>query len=405
MQDIKETNELKKLLMLGGANSQIPAIMRAKELGYYVITCDYLPNNPGHKFSDEYKNISTVEKEKVLEFAQDIQIEGIIAYASDPSAKTAAYVSDHLGLVGSPYKVVKMLCEKDLFRKFQKDNGFATPLFFSISNVNDLRKIKETMKLPCVVKPVDSAGSKGVTIVKNKSELEEAFFVAEKFTRCGRVIVEEYICTPYAQLHGDGVIHNGKVQFLALGDQRFKNSVPIGSSLPSRMEEGLLRKTEKEVERLIDCSGFANGGINVEARVTESGDIYILEIGPRTGGNYVPQLMQLATGEDEMTAVLQIAMNSNYKINLPQNFQYCFQYIIGSQKAGTFQEIYIDQYMEKKVVDLFVHKKKGDQIKEYENSNGVVGVALIKFECVQEMEQDISNIRQHIQVVVEEDKK
>ena len=81
MQDIKERNKLKKLLMLGGAKSQIPAIMRAKELGYYVITCDYLPDNPGHRFSDEYKNISTVEKEKVLEFAHNIQIDGIIAYA------------------------------------------------------------------------------------------------------------------------------------------------------------------------------------------------------------------------------------------------------------------------------------------------------------------------------------
>ena len=77
---------MKKILMLGGARSQIPAIQKAKELGLYVITCDYLPDNPGHQFSDEYQNISTVEKEQVLEYARFKQIDGILAYASDPSS-------------------------------------------------------------------------------------------------------------------------------------------------------------------------------------------------------------------------------------------------------------------------------------------------------------------------------
>ena len=393
---------LKKLLMLGGARAQMPAIKRAKELGYYVITCDYLPDNPGHKISDEYKNISTVEKEQVLQFAKERQIDGVIAYASDPSAMTAAYVSDCLKLPGSSYNIVRMMCEKDLFRKFQKENGFKTPSFISLSSLDELKKAEKKIAFPCVVKPVDSSGSRGVSKVENGGgyELEEAFMLASNFSRCGRVIIEDYIPTPYFQLHGDGVVYNGKIQFLALGDQRFRHSVPIGSSLPSILSNKLLKEAEMEVSRLIECIGFSCGGINAEVRVTEEGDIYIIEIGPRTGGNYIPQLMQRASKRDEMTAVLQMAMGDPHNIGMPDHIKCYFQYIIGSDEAGRFQEVLIDRYMSDKVEELYIHKEKDEWIEEYENSNGVVGVALIRFDNMMEMEQDIENIKQHIQVVV-----
>ena len=107
----------KKMLFLGGIMQQIPAITRAKELGYHVITADYLPENPGHKYSDEYYNVSTTDLKGVLALAQSLQIDGIVAYASDPAAPTAAYVAEKMGLPGNPYESVKICTEKDLFQK------------------------------------------------------------------------------------------------------------------------------------------------------------------------------------------------------------------------------------------------------------------------------------------------
>ncbi len=392
---------MKKILMLGGAYSQVPAIKRAKELGYYVITCDYIPENPGHAFSDEYENISTVDKEKVLEFAKKKQIDGIIAYASDPSAITAAYVSDEMGIPGASFESVKLFGEKDLFRTFQKENGFKVPDFYVLSNAQSLSEITGQVKYPCVVKPVDSSGSKGVSMVDCKEQLEAAVQAARKYTRCGRVIVEAFIPTPYYQLHGDGIVVDGKLAFVALGDQRFRNTVPIGSSLPSRMQDELMENVYREVSRLIACSGFSCGGINIEVRVTEEGEIYIVEIGPRTGGNYVPQLMSLATGEDEMSIVLQMAMGERCNVSQATQLQPCFQYIVGSDEAGYFEKLEIDDYMQEKVVEIFLHKKQGDWIAEYENSSGVVGVVFLKFQNAEEMERDINNIKKHIKVVVE----
>ena len=114
----------KKILFLGAAPSQIPPIKYAKSQGYYVITCDYLPENPGHELADEYHNVSTTDKDAVLELAKKLEIDGIVAYASDPAAPTAAYVAEKMGLPGNPYDSVLILARKDLFRAFLKDNGY-----------------------------------------------------------------------------------------------------------------------------------------------------------------------------------------------------------------------------------------------------------------------------------------
>lgn len=392
---------MSKILMLGGAYSQVPAIKRAKEMGYYVITCDYLATNPGHAYGDEYADISTTDKEAVLQFAKKKGIDAVIAYASDPSAMTAAYVSENMQIPGATYESVRLLSEKDLFRQFQKENGFCVPNFYAVTEPAGLDKVISKIPYPCMVKPVDSSGSKGVQRVESQAGLYQAVEDAFHFTRCGRVIIEQCVETPYNQFHGDGVVIDGKVAFVALGEQRFKNSVPIGTSFPSRIDQSLLEKIYTEVARTVECSGFQCGGINVEVRVTSQGEIYVIEIGPRTGGNYIPQLMKLATGEDEMTAVLQIAMGDKCSIKMPEHIQYCFQYIIGSDVDGRFQEVFIDDYMQAKVVELYVHKNKGDLVKEYENSSGVVGVALLKFKDAEEMESDIKDIKQHIKVLVE----
>lgn len=396
---------MKKLLMLGGAFSQVPAIKKAKKIGYYTITCDYLPENPGHAFADEYVNISTVDKEAVLGLARSKDIDGIIAYASDPSAMTAAYVCDAMQISGSTYESVQLLCEKDRFRDFQKKNGFYTPDFYSISDLAQLDNMMEEIVYPCMVKPVDSSGSRGVKKTENQKQLEDAVKNAFQFSRCGRVIIERYIESHMNQLHGDGIVVDGELHFVALGEQRFKDSVPIGTSFPARVEEGLMERVYKEVSRVIRDSGYLYGGVNIEVRITTENKICVVEIGPRTGGNYIPQLMELATGEDEMAAALQIAMGEKCVIRMPEHLRYCFQYIIGSEEDGCFKELYIDDYMREKVVDLYLHKKTGDWVNEYENSNGVVGVALLQFRNAEEMERDIKNIKRHIQVLVEREEK
>ena len=118
--------------MLGGSHFQIPAIKYARDAGYHIITADYLPNNPGHKFSHEYHNISTIDEKAVLTLAKKLDIDGVISYASDPGAPTAAYVAEKLSLPGNPYESVKILQRKDLFRKFTINNSIQKDVYLLI---------------------------------------------------------------------------------------------------------------------------------------------------------------------------------------------------------------------------------------------------------------------------------
>ena len=195
---------MKKVLMLGGSMQQIPAIKRAKEMDYYVITCDYLPENPGHQYADEYHNVSTTDIDKVLELAQKINIDGIVAYASDPAAPTAAYVAEKMGLPGNPYESVKILTQKDLFREFLGKNRFNTPKARGYSSYDEIANEVDEFIFPIMVKPVDSSGSKGVVKVERRSGLKDAVEEALYYSRSKKFVVEEFIEKKGYQVSGDG---------------------------------------------------------------------------------------------------------------------------------------------------------------------------------------------------------
>jgi len=388
---------MKKILMLGGAHSQIPAIKYAKDAGYYVITCDYLPNNPGHEYSDEYYNVSTTDKEGVLALARKLEIDGVVAYASDPSASSAAYISEALNLPGASYKSVQILAEKDRFRDFLNKNGFNSPKHFSISSIDQLNDFSMS-SFPVFVKPVDSSGSKGITKVESITELINAFEYAMNYTRCKRVIIEEYIETPYNQLHGDGFIYKGELVFLGLCDHHFKNAVPISSTYPSKIIKAQTHRIKKEVSRLIQLVGFENGAINVEVRITEEDKLYIMEIGPRSGGNYVPQLMQCGSGFREVAAIVETAMGNVPEVIVNTENNFCLQYIIGTDESGIFLKISFSERFKDKVQMLYLHKNPGEVISSYKDSSNVLGVLIAKCEDADELEDTINKIKEHVKV-------
>ena len=179
--------------MLGGSIYQTYAIKAARDMGYYVITCDYLPDNPGHKYAHEYHNVSTTDKEAVLALARELKVDGIVAYASDPAAPTAAYVSEKLGLPTSPYKSVEILSKKHLFRQYLAEHGFNVPKAKSYRTYEEAVSEIDTFKLPVMVKPVDSSGSKGINKVTDKSQLKAFVENALSYSRDKIFLIEEFI--------------------------------------------------------------------------------------------------------------------------------------------------------------------------------------------------------------------
>ena len=168
----------KKLLLLGGSEAQLISIRKAKELGYYTVLCDFLPDNPSQYVADSFHLVSTTDKEAVLAVAKAEQIDGIVAYSSDPAAPTAAYVANILGLHGMDYNVVCHFCEKHLFREFLIKHNFNVPQSFEVKIPYELEAIDcSKLQFPVIVKPTDSSGSKGITVLENVEGLSRLRFL------------------------------------------------------------------------------------------------------------------------------------------------------------------------------------------------------------------------------------
>lgn len=181
-------------MLLGGLRYLLPVIDAAHKMGIYVITADYLPDNIAHKYSDEYVNVSIIDKEAVLKVAREKQIDGIMSFAVDPGVVTASYVQQEMGLPSfGPYESVVILQNKDKFRAFLAENGFNVPWSFGFSSVEEAWNCRNKFSYPLIVKPTDSAGSKGCSRVDSENELQKALDYAMEHSIGKHIIVEEFI--------------------------------------------------------------------------------------------------------------------------------------------------------------------------------------------------------------------
>ena len=397
---------MKRILFLGGAPTQIPPLKYAREQGHYVITCDYLPNNPGHKYADEYYNVSTTDKEAVLELAVRLKIDGIIAYASDPAAPTAAYVAEILGLPGNPYKSVEILARKDLFRAFLAENGFNVPRSRSFYKLDKAKQWLNEIGIPAFIKPVDSSGSKGVTNLQDKSQLEEAFNHALQFSREKKVVVEEAIMRKGHQVAGDGFVVDGKLVFRCWADENFDDLcnglVPIGQTFPTSHPEDWLEIAHEESQRLLTLLGMQTGALNFDFLFDTKGKLYFLELGPRNGGCQIPEVIRYSTGIDLIKYTVDAAIGLDCRdLTMKPTRGYWSSYILHALEDGFFKEIYLSERIKKYIVEQNFYIKPSDEVFKFSGSHHTLGSMILQHSSLEEMMEMFDHMEKDIRVIVE----
>ena len=400
---------MKKILMLGGSAQQVIAIETAKKMGYYTVLCDYLTDNPGQYVSDKFYLASTTDKDKILEIAKEENVDGILAYASDPAAPTAAYVAEKLNLAGNPYESVEILCNKDKFRKFLSDNGFNTPKAKGYDNIIEaLQDIKSNyFKFPIIVKPVDSSGSKGVGRIDIDSDIEEKLEYAMSFSRGKRIIVEEFVEKYGYQIAGDGLSVNGKLVFRSFANDHFNPKcvnpfVPISASFPYNMPKDIHDKVHNEIQRLITLLHMNNCTYNFDMRIDKDYNVYLMEIAPRDGGNYIPQIIKYGTGIDLVEYSIKCAMGEDISdVNLKPFEGYYAYYAVHSLEDGILDYIDINKdVLENNIVENHIIKKPGDKIEAFTGANTTLGCLLMKFNSMEEMIDMMDNSSKWIKVIL-----
>lgn len=404
---------MKKILMLGGSAQQVVAIETAKRLGYYTVLCDYLTDNPGQYAADRFYLVSTTDKEAVLAVAEQEQVSGVLAYASDPAAPTAAYVAEKLGLPGNPYRSVEILCNKDQFRSFLAENGFCTPQSRGYSDVSEAYKdlSDHYFKFPVIVKPVDSSGSKGVSRIDTLDGAQDKLSYAMSFSRGSRIIVEEFVQKFGYQIAGDGLSVDGKLVFRCFANDHFNPKcvnpfVPISASFPYHMPAEVQDKIHAEIQRLLTLLDMKTCTYNFDMRIDKDYNVYLMEVAPRDGGNYIPQIIQYETGVDLVECSVKAAMGEPFDgISMVQPSGYYAYYAVHSLRDGILEQVVIDPAVnERQVLENYLVKFPGDEIHAFTGANTTLGCLLMKFDSMEQMLDMMDHSEKWIEVRLRDQK-
>ena len=397
----------KKLMLLGGIRYLLPVIKAAHEQGYYVITADYLPDNIAHKYSDEYVNVSIIDKETILNVAREKQIDGIMSFGVDPGVVAASYVQNQMGLPSfGPFESVEVLQNKDKFRAFLTENGFNVPKAKGFSSIEEALNDLTWIPWPCIVKPTDSAGSKGVTRVDKPEDLRSALEYAFAHSISGHVIVEEFLDKKGCSSDTDSYAQDGELKFVSFSAQRFDADAtnpytPAAYSWPSTFTKEEETYLTREIQRLITLLQLKTAVFNIEVRVATNGKPYIMELTPRGGGNRLCEMLRFATGVDMITAITRAIVGDEPEPieQKPYNGHWA-EIILHADKDGIFDRLEIDKQLPADVVEEDLWVKQGDVVESFEGANNAIGTLVLKFQTAEELEHAITHQRDWLNVIV-----
>ncbi len=293
---------MKRILVLGAGHYQAVLIRYLRENNYYVISLDNITTNPGHAFSHKTYNISTLDKEKVLEVARLEEIDGVITHASDIALNTIGFVNDSIGLAGITEKQANILTQKHLFRKFQLESGLRTPEFSVFDNENSAMKfIQDNPSRSFIVKPVDRSGSLGVTKIgqghlTSLESLQVLFQNTLGASLSGKIIVEEII--DGEEFSAEGFIIDGEIKIFVT--EKILSSpplmIPIGHIVPNLRSDEIVRELKSQILKLFEILKISRGVFDLDGKIDANGRVTIIEVTSRTGGNCIPDLINEVYG-------------------------------------------------------------------------------------------------------------
>lgn len=397
----------KKLMLLGGSEAQLISIRKAKEIGYYTVLCDFLPDNPGQYIADSFHLVSTTDKEAVLAVAKEEQIDGIVAYSSDPAAPTAAYVANAMGLRGMDYDVVRHFCEKHLFREFLIENKFYVPKSVEVSCPYEISSIDYSeLQFPVIVKPTDSSGSKGITVLQDAIELENALKYAQEYSRNKTLIIEEFIVRdhPYV-IEAEIFAINGEVVSWGLinsiRDLKSNPLLPSAYTYPLDLTDERIAIVRNEVSRLVAATGNTSGAFNIEMIIDCHNRLFFLDAGPRNGGNMLPEFISMISNKDIVEATLRVAMGDFENLDIELDGKtggYWGLGVLHADVAGKFNGITYSSLAKKSLLRENIQKELGQEVRPFERCNDLVGLNFFHFSTKKEMDEVMCDMYRSMKV-------
>lgn len=374
-----------KLLIIGASILQVPAILKAKEMGLEVAVADYNPSAVGVALADKYFNASTIDKEAVLAVAREYRPDGIMTMATDMPMRTIAYVCGQMGL-----RAISEQCAVDctdktaMIRRF-KQGGVPSPQFWEVKDQTDLDAIREELVFPCIMKPADNSGSRGVVLCHNFEELKSGYEYSVASSRGGEVLVEEYMTGDEVSV--ETFVVDGKAHVLQITDKLTTGAphfVEMGHSQPTRLSRQAQESIKQVAQLAVTAVGIIDGPAHLEMMVKDN-EARMIELGARMGGDCITShLVPLSTGIDMTKQTILYALGQPVDLEPKLNQASAIKFI----QAPIGELVSIGGVEEAKSVahvqEVGFFKHIGDTIQDIRSSGDRLGYVIAQADTVQE---------------------
>lgn len=395
---------MKKILIIGASVLQLPAIKKAKDKGFYVGVVDYNPNAVGIAYADEFFNVSTIDVEGVVTVAKEFQPDGIMTLATDMPMRSIAAACKACGLPGIDFETAIKATDKGEMIKAFATYGVEHPWYHIVKDAVEYGKIKEKVTFPCILKPTDNAGSRGVVLVQSMEDLDTAYDYAHKESRGGTVIVEEYLQGP--EFSVEIMVVSGEPHVLQVTDKLTTGAphfVEMGHNQPSRQTAENVERIKNLACRAVKAVGIKVGPAHVELILTPDGP-KMVELGARMGGDCITtHLVPLSTGIDMVGATIDVACGKNPDISKKYDKGAAIRYF--ETTAGIFKDISGLEEAKNSpgVQEITIVKEMGARITEIGSSVDRVGFVIAQAENAQAAIVACNDAMGKITVTVEPD--
>lgn len=370
----------KKMMILGASELQIPAIKKAKELGYQIILVDYNEKAAGFPLADVKLVVSTLDQEEVYRQALIYKPDVVITSTSDGPVRTAAYVNEKLGKQPDlSYEDSLCATIKSYMRDRLKENHIPIPEYYAVRNFGEFKAAVEALKGSRIVKPADNAGSRGVVLLdgsesRNEEELRRTYEYSKENSRNGTVMVEEYMTGPEVSVEAMTV--DGKTTVLTITDKFITPPpyfVEIAHCEPSCLNEEIQESVRQITLKAVAAIRLQNGPSHTEIKVTKEGP-KIVELAARLGGDFITsKLVPLSTGVDMVGASVLLATGAKADIKSKWQRGAAIHFIQGKEGIIKSIEINDELYRMKGIEEAVIYKKAGDTANGTKSSNDRLG--------------------------------
>lgn len=331
---------MKKLGIIGASYLQLPLINKAKAMGLETHVFAWAANDVGETAADHFYPISIIEKDQILEKCREIKIDGICSIASDLAMTTVNYVAEKMGLPGNSIEATLVSTNKHLMRDRFAENGDPSPKSIRVDDADAVDP--DAFEYPVIVKPEDRSGSRGISKIADGSGLRDAVRLAQEAGFNGHALIEEFV--EGEEFSAETISVNGKHKLLAT-TKKYTTGAPhfieTGHMEPAFARgTGMFMRIENMVYHALDGLGIQNGASHTEYKINSDGEMKLIEIGGRMGGDCIgSSLVHLSTGVDFVKAVIDVALGNAPDIRITKDVCAAIRYVFAPEDIKILEAI------------------------------------------------------------------